>query len=75
VARNALDVGQRHHDKLEWRSNVEQCLIAPDKQDLPIHWDGNGKSSWKTPMSGADCRRLVQHSWFDNSLPPQSAAQ
>jgi len=75
VLRNALDVGQRHHDPIAWRPAVAQCMASATQYELPIHWDGHAESAWKTPVSGADCRRLVASSWFDNRPVAESAAQ
>jgi hypothetical protein len=69
VVRNALDVGQRRHDPLDWRGAVEHCLAA-DAYDLPVHWDGRAAFAWKVRLTGADCRRLVGQSLFDNRLGP-----
>jgi len=68
VARNAIDLGQRHHEPLDWRAAVTACIGA-ERGDLPVHWDGHSATAWKVSLTGADCRRLVGRSWFDNTLP------
>lgn len=72
--RNAVDVAQRHHEPLAWRAQIEDCLHA-DRYRLLVHFAGNAKDTWFADMSGAECRRLVSQSWFDNTItesaPPQ----
>jgi hypothetical protein len=68
VLRNALDVGQRDSDHFDWRAQVAQC-IGSERHEFPIGYDGRAVAAWKVELKGADCRRLVQGSWLDNSIP------
>lgn len=65
--RTALDIGQRRHDKLDWRSSVEKCLVS-EEYDLPVHYNGVANRAWNAPLLGAQCRRMVEMSWFDNQI-------
>jgi len=65
VLRNTLDVGQRNADHFDWRAHVAQCLES-GTHEFPIGYDGRAVAAWKVTLAGADCRRMVERSWFDN---------
>jgi len=60
-------IGQRFHEKLDWRSEVMNCAQS-DSYELPIHWDGNLKNAWHVKLSGSQCRQLISDSLFDRSV-------
>lgn len=66
--RNALEVARHRHEAIDWRGNIEQCLNSPT-HSLPVHFTGQATHYWFVPLTNADCKELVQRSWFDNKIP------
>ncbi|HEX6834331.1 MAG TPA: hypothetical protein VF132_12420 [Rudaea sp.] len=66
---NFLRIPSSHHDAVDWRAHVSRCLVT-EGYALPFHYDGRIASMGITNTSVAECRYLVGHSLFDNSLPP-----
>jgi hypothetical protein len=64
MMRNALDIGRRYHDHLDWRANVAAC-VASEEFAMPIHFDGRAEAAWKAKLTGADCRKVINRSWMD----------
>jgi len=65
ATKNTFHVAQRRHDSIDWRAQVTECGNSLS-YSLPIHVAGSKEFLWHVDMTGADCRRLVRHSWFDN---------
>jgi len=65
--RNAIDIGQRRHDKLDWRASIDKCLIS-EECDLPVHYNGVAKRAWSVVLRRDECRQMVERSLFDNKV-------
>ena len=55
-----------------WYTQDPHRGFAWMRAHAPIHWDGRLEFAWKVQLTGADCRRMVQQSWFDNHVPEKS---
>ncbi len=51
----------RRQATLDWRAHVQQCAMAAEYK-LPIHTTGAPNALWYVPLSGAQCRNLIDRS-------------
>lgn len=54
-------VGQRFHDRLDWKSEVLACSHS-EFYHLPIHTDGKLERLWHVRLTGTECRQLLAQS-------------
>jgi len=53
-----------HHSFLDWRTQVDQCLVRPEFM-FQIHFQGRADSQWGERLTNAQCKSLVDSSVFD----------
>jgi hypothetical protein len=70
--RGALEIGQRRHERMDWRAQIAQCTRVEGFQRIAFHFDGRAESVGYTQLLGPDCRRLVQRSWFGRVADAES---
>jgi hypothetical protein len=66
---NCLPVISRQHDDLRWRDHVYSAVHF-DRYNIPIEYDGSAQTAWDMPVSGAQCRQLLERDWLAPATMP-----
>lgn len=64
---NAYKIPPRRHTAVDWRAQVQACTTI-DGYKLPFHFNGAPDHMGNAITTTTECRNLVSHSLFDNSL-------
>lgn len=75
AAADMLPVVNRPHDDLRWLTNVAVCAQGTPEGvfGIPIQSDGHVYSSWTLSLTGAQCRRMVDHDLLARAVPSLGA--
>ena len=64
------------HDDLSWKKHLRLCYVWPKTYNIPIHYNGRLSEAWHLPLSGEQCRQLLDNDYFfkpadqEITLPP-----